>query len=152
PEVEVVKQELEQVLSPGTVIEQFVFHRKDLRDPMPIAQFKKMTGARVEKIARRAKYLLIYTDRGGILSHLGMTGTWRVEKQGDGSSENKHEHIYIELSSGYRLIYRDPRRFGIFETFKVGNENANLRLKTLGPEPLAAELTAEILWQSLRGK
>jgi formamidopyrimidine-DNA glycosylase len=149
PEVETVKRELSEMTKDQPIIEKFEFLRKDLRDPMPIKKLNLMVGARILSVQRRAKYLLIETDKGGILSHLGMTGTWRVAGRGE---ELVHDHVYIFLSSGLRLAFRDPRRFGIFETFTIGNEKASSRLKDLGPEPLGSEFTSDYLWTHLRGK
>lgn len=149
PEVEVVRRQLEKIMADQPQITKFEFKRKDIRDPMPIAQFKKMQGAKILAVKRRAKYLLIETDRGGILSHLGMTGSWRVAVQED---EQPHDHVYMHLSSGLRLAFRDPRRFGIFETFDILHQNKNKRLKSLGVEPLESEFTAVYLLSKLKGK
>ncbi len=149
PEVEVVKRELSELLKESPRIEAIEFMRKDLRDPMPIAKIKKMIGARVLSVKRRAKYLLLETDKGGLLSHLGMTGTWRAAEAGD---ELVHDHIYIQFSGGLRLAFRDPRRFGIFETFDVQNPQSSPRLKFLGPEPLEADFSASYLHPKLRSK
>jgi len=147
PEVEVVRRELAELTKGQPRIEKIEFLRKDLRDPMPIRKLQLLTGARILSITRRAKYLLIETEKGGILSHLGMTGTWRLAEAGE---EMLHDHIYIHLSNKMRLAFRDPRRFGIFETFDLKNSSASPRLKTLGPEPLSSEFSAEYLSPMLR--
>jgi formamidopyrimidine-DNA glycosylase len=149
PEVEVVRRELAEITKDQPRIEKFEFMRRDIRDPMPIKKLQQMAGAQILSVQRRAKYLLIETSKGGILSHLGMTGTWRVAVLGD---ELSHDHVYIYLSNQMRLAFRDPRRFGIFETFDLKNPNASPRLKTLGPEPLDAEFTAEYLLSKLKRK
>lgn len=154
PEVEVVRRGLEKLLlkSQGTAlprIEKIEFLRRDLRDPMPIRALKKLEGAQILAVRRRAKYLLIETDRGGILSHLGMTGTWREAPVGD---EKDHDHIYLYLSSGLRLAYRDPRRFGIFETYDIRQQSKSPRLKSLGPEPFDTQFSQALLSAYLHGK
>lgn len=149
PEVEVVRKELDQIFSEHPRIVRFEFLRKDLRDPMPIRKIQSMVGARVLSVQRRAKYLLIETDKGGLLSHLGMTGTWRVAGPGE---ELSHDHIYLHLSNGLRLAFRDPRRFGIFEIYDLQKQDSSYRLKQLGPEPLGPDFTADYLWSKLRGK
>jgi formamidopyrimidine-DNA glycosylase len=149
PEVEVVRRELAELTKDQPRIEKIEFQRKDLRDPMPIRKLQLLQGARVLSVQRRAKYLLIETDKGGILSHLGMTGTWRLAVPGD---ELLHDHIYIYLSNQVRLAFRDPRRFGIFETFDLNNRQKNPRLKSLGPEPLGSEFSADYLRSKLKKK
>jgi|SRR6185312_16644448 len=156
PEVEVVRRGLEKLLfgkahlSGGLpLIEKIEFLRRDLRDPMPIKALKRLEGAQILAIHRRAKYLLIETDRGGILSHLGMTGTWREAPVG---TEKDHDHIYLYLSTGVRLAYRDPRRFGIFETYDVRQQSQSPRLKNLGPEPFDALFSGAFLTKFFSGK
>jgi formamidopyrimidine-DNA glycosylase len=149
PEVEVVRRELSELLAGQPKIEKFEFKRKDLRDPIPIRQLSRFQGSKVLGVHRRAKYLLIETTAGGILSHLGMTGTWRVATEGD---ERLHDHIYLHFSGGLRLAFRDPRRFGIFETYEPLRPASSPRLRNLGPEPLSQEFTGESLWRSFRKK
>lgn len=149
PEVEVVRQDLARKFKDQPQILRFEFKRKDLRDPMPIAKLKKMEGAKILAVHRRAKYLLIETEAGGILSHLGMTGTWRLAAPGE---ERDHDHIYLHLSNGQRWAFRDPRRFGIFEVYDLKDPAKSPRLKSLGPEPLSADFTGDFLWRKLRGK
>ncbi|WP_413293674.1 bifunctional DNA-formamidopyrimidine glycosylase/DNA-(apurinic or apyrimidinic site) lyase [Bdellovibrio sp. HCB185ZH] len=149
PEVEVVRKGLEQILKKEPTLLDIELKRPDLRDPIPLKKLKTLIGQKVRRVERRAKYLLIWTDKGGMLSHLGMTGTWRVAEEGD---ERLHDHIYLHFSGGLRLAYRDPRRFGIFDFVAADDVAAHPRLKILGPEPLSAEFSGESLWQSLRNK
>lgn len=162
PEVEVVRRQLSVVLKDKPVIEAFCFYRKDLRDVMPQKDLKKLVGAQIQSVQRRAKYLLIETSKGGILSHLGMTGQWRVlDAKASLTFDNvkslgrgAHDHLRLILSTGESLVYRDPRRFGIFETYNpLLPENKNARLVHLGPEPLVEELFNDVyLQQKLKGR
>jgi formamidopyrimidine-DNA glycosylase len=147
PEVEVVRQGLEKILQHQPVLEKIELMRKDLRDPIPAKKLSTLVGHKILSVERRAKYLLIWTEKGGMLSHLGMTGTWRVSPKGD---ERDHDHIYLHFSGGLRLAYRDPRRFGCFDF--VQTQKMHPKLAELGPEPLDESFTGESLWQSLRGK
>lgn len=147
PEVEVVRRGLEKILAGEPQITDIQLLRKDLRDPMPAREIRRFIGEKILRIERRAKYLLLWTSRGALLSHLGMTGTWRVAPPGD---EREHDHIYIIMKDGLRLAYRDPRRFGIFDV--VMDPYKHKRLIHLGVEPLGPEFTGESLWRRLRGK
>ncbi|MFS4460079.1 bifunctional DNA-formamidopyrimidine glycosylase/DNA-(apurinic or apyrimidinic site) lyase [Bdellovibrio sp. HCB2-146] len=147
PEVEVVRRGLEKILEHHPVLEKVELTRADLRDPIPAKKIRSLVGEKILRIERRAKYLLFWTSKGAMLSHLGMTGTWRQAAPGD---ERDHDHIYLHFSDHLRLAYRDPRRFGIFDF--VANPAAHPRLKDLGPEPFDENLTGEILWESMRGK
>ncbi len=147
PEVEVVRKELEALFEGQPRLEKIEFLRKELRDPMPIAKIQLLLGARILAVRRRAKYLLIETEKGGLLSHLGMTGTWRVAVGGD---DRLHDHVYLHLSNGLRLAFRDPRRFGILEVFDLRFPEKSPRLCNLGPEPLEEIFTGIYLWRQLK--
>lgn len=147
PEVEVVRKGLQEILKEQPVLEKVELMRPDLREPIPAKKIRTLVGEKLTSVERRAKYLLLWTARGGMLSHLGMTGTWRVAVTGD---ERLHDHIYLHFSGGLRLAYRDPRRFGYFDFVK--DPLIHPKLKDLGSEPLLEGFTGQSLWESLRGK
>ncbi|KYG63711.1 formamidopyrimidine-DNA glycosylase [Bdellovibrio bacteriovorus] len=147
PEVEVVKNGLQEILKHQPTLEKVELTRKDLREPMPARALKKLEGEKLLSVERRAKYLLLWTPQGAMISHLGMTGTWRVAPKGE---ERDHDHIYLHFSGGLRLAYRDPRRFGVFDFTKEPSTHA--KFKDLGPEPLSEEFTGAELWNRLRNK
>nr|BFD59796.1 bifunctional DNA-formamidopyrimidine glycosylase/DNA-(apurinic or apyrimidinic site) lyase [Bdellovibrio sp. CKG001]BFD63213.1 bifunctional DNA-formamidopyrimidine glycosylase/DNA-(apurinic or apyrimidinic site) lyase [Bdellovibrio sp. HM001] len=147
PEVEVVRRGLESILKEQPILEKVELKRPDLREPIPAKKISTLVGEPLTSVERRAKYLLLWTPKGAMLSHLGMTGTWRVANPGD---ERLHDHIYLHFSGGLRLAYRDPRRFGCFDF--VQNPLEHPKLVNLGPEPLDKKFTGAVLWESLRGK
>jgi formamidopyrimidine-DNA glycosylase len=108
---------------------------------------KSFEGQVLREISRRSKYLLFGFQKGGILSHLGMTGHWRIETQPVGSRQ-KHDHIQLDFEKGLSLIYNDPRRFGFFDGFKKVQEHP--LLKNIGPEPLGPSMNGEVLWHLLK--
>lgn len=167
PEVEIVAKQLQLPLQDQPVLTEISFSRKDLRDPMPIRQLQKLKGQKILKVHRRAKYILFDFENGGIISHLGMTGVWTVLSDSALSDPKKskispsplqtlnkknHEHISLQFSNGVQLIYRDPRRFGIFEDYNPKQPEKSKRLSHLGVEPLEKEWTADYLLQNLRDK
>ena len=133
PEVETVRAGLERLLGSGAVIRAIALQRGDLRAPIPSQLPRRLRGATITGIRRRAKYLLFDTSQGILLSHLGMTGTWRLAPLGD---ERPHDHCYLHLMDGRRLAFRDPRRFGLLDLIDLGGEANHPRLVDLGPEPL----------------
>lgn len=149
PEVETVRKGLEEILKDHPTITKIELKRKDLRGPIPVKKVQSLVGQKITSIERRAKYLLLKTPAGSLLSHLGMTGTWRVAGSGD---ERNHDHIYMHFSNGLRLAYRDPRRFGCFDFVAKDQESSHPKLISLGFEPLADSFTGEVLWGKLRGK
>lgn len=148
PEVETVRSGLDHLLADHPVIQKVRLMRADIRFPIPKNLPKTLKGEPILGVRRRAKYLLMETPKAILLSHLGMTGSWRVLKPGE---EDKHDHCYIELSDGRTLAFRDPRRFGMLDLILKGNEQGHPRLRDLGPEPLdESSFTPEYLFSSSR--
>lgn len=148
PEVETVRRGLEALIGTGARIHRIELTRPDLRRAIPPAVAHALAGARILAIDRRAKYLLWRTDAGVLVSHLGMTGSWRLAPPGD---ERRHDHCYVHLEDGRRLAFRDPRRFGLLDFVPPGA--AWPALAGLGPEPLDARtFSAAYLAQVCAGR
>jgi formamidopyrimidine-DNA glycosylase len=150
PEVEVVKDNLQKNFAEHPQILCFKFFRSDLRDPIPQKELRALEGARLLNIRRRAKYLIFETEKGEFLSHLGMTGVWRLETSDLPLPKQVHDHVEIDFANGSRLIYNDPRRFGVLDI--VNAKTLRKRFSHLGPEPLDPGFTGQSLWRSLRGR
>ena len=74
PEVETVRRGLAPVLE-GARIARAQVNRPDLRWPFPERMAERLTGARVERLRRRSKYILADLDTGEtLIIHLGMSG------------------------------------------------------------------------------
>jgi len=79
PEVETVRAGLEPVLR-GRRFVRVEQRRPDLRFPLPERFAERLTGRTVERLERRAKYILVHLDKGEVLAvHLGMTGRFSVQ-------------------------------------------------------------------------
>ena len=79
PEVETVRAGLEPVLR-GRRFINVEQRRPDLRFPLPERFVERLTGRTVERLERRAKYILVHLDSGEVLAvHLGMTGRFSVQ-------------------------------------------------------------------------
>jgi formamidopyrimidine-DNA glycosylase len=120
-----------------------------LRWPVPANLGAILAGALVTGVRRRAKYLLIDTDRGSLIVHLGMSGSLRVVDVG--VAPLKHDHVDLVLDSGDCLRLRDPRRFGCV-LWCPGDALAHPLLASLGPEPLSAAFDGEVLYRKSRGR
>ncbi len=142
PEVETVCRGLEKILQNKPVIKRVRLLRKDLRFPIPPRLPRALSGEVIIGVRRRAKYLLFDTESVILLNHLGMTGSWRLLARNE--ELGKHDHCLIELADGRVLAFRDPRRFGLLDLIKPGQEAVHPRLKDLGVEPLDG-FSAELL-------
>jgi formamidopyrimidine-DNA glycosylase len=152
PEVETVRSGLSYILRDQPRIEKLSVRRRDLRRPIPAGTAKKLSGQKLKGVRRRAKYLLIDTESFTIVSHLGMTGSWRMEESSD-PNLRKHDHLLIHLEGGQSLIFNDPRRFGLFLLSPIKQESKLDWFKNLGPEPLnKVDFNSEYLFAKSRKK
>jgi len=131
--------------------------RPDLRIPFPRRFAARLTGETVVALTRRAKYLVAELSSGEtLLMHLGMSGSFRVERAGTGGRAQRapglHDHVVFEMSTGAVVTFNDPRRFGFMDLLTPRQLAAHPVLSTLGPEPLSAAFDASSLALALRGK
>lgn len=108
---------------------------------------KHIKNANILKLERRAKYLLVHTDRGCAIWHLGMSGSLRLVEKGE--PPEKHDHVDWRLDSGLILRYRDPRRFGAL-LWTAADPLTHDLLSHLGPEPLSEDFSVDYLFTSSR--
>ncbi len=151
PEVETVKRGLAPVLE-GRRIVRAVALRPDLRFPLPNYFGQRLTGRVVVCVKRRAKYLLIGFDDGAtLISHLGMSGRFRIFRREFPALE-KHDHVIFKTDQGTEVRYNDPRRFGFMDIANAGTLFDHPMMKSIGPEPLSNDFDEKILAQALKGR
>ncbi|MFM2481335.1 bifunctional DNA-formamidopyrimidine glycosylase/DNA-(apurinic or apyrimidinic site) lyase [Celerinatantimonas sp. YJH-8] len=147
PEVETSRRGIEPWVV-DQVVEQFVVRQPKLRWPIP-EQCSQIEGQRIQKVARRAKYLLLETSAGICIIHLGMSGSLHVVPVG--TPAQKHDHVDWCLSNGSCLRLRDPRRFGAVLWWELPLD-AHPLFSRLGPEPLSDAFDGERLFQCSRAR
>lgn len=147
PEVETTLRGIEPHLL-NERIAQITVRDPRLRWPVP-ADVKEAEGQQFVNLRRRGKYLLLGLEQGGLIIHLGMSGSLRVMHHP--APPEKHDHVDVELENGVCLRFNDPRRFGAFLWVEGAMENHEL-IRDLGPEPLSGEFTAEHLYRHSRGR
>lgn len=135
PEVETVRNGLKEIFnSSGSLVETASRSQKALRFPWPRNFCKELSGQSILNVRRRAKYLIFETTGKDFISHLGMTGNWRLESQE--SPKKAHDHLRLGLGNGKVLIYNDVRRFGFFDFVDSEGLEESRWFSHLGPEPL----------------
>jgi len=141
PEVETVMRGLAPVWE-GQRFTQVVANRPDLRRPLPEGLGQRLTGARVVRLGRRAKYGLVDTDRGDtLIIHLGMSGRMRV----DPDALQKHDHVVFETGNGRVVAFNDARRFGSLDLVATADVAAHPLIAGIGPEPLGPDYGLPLL-------
>jgi formamidopyrimidine-DNA glycosylase len=161
PEVETVRRGLEPVLTGARLI-RVRQNRPDLRFPFPDHFTERLEGAVVERIDRRAKYLLMPLSSGDTwITHLGMTGRFTLdgaqlgEFEEDAPIAGKHEHFSLCAVLGdqaTRIGYADARRFGFMGLIPTGEVETHPWFAAMGPEPLGNAFSAAHLAEVFRGK
>jgi len=166
PEVETVRMGLAPALE-GRRFTKVETRRGDLRAPFPKNFAKRLAGRRVLRLRRRAKYLLADLDNGETLViHLGMTGRMAVYAEGRarrpgryvhgaapaGAGSGKHDHVVMETDTPARIVFTDPRRFGLMTLIETARLEHHKLFAGLGIEPLSDEFDAARLARLLKGK
>lgn len=133
----------------GRRIESVIVREPRLRWPVSAEIPRLLPGQTITAITRRGKYLLLKSESGTVIIHLGMSGSLRVIARE--SLPGKHDHVDIVFDTGSCLRLRDPRRFGA--VLWGGDEPlAHPLLISLGPEPLDDAFDGRYLWQRARGR
>ncbi|MBS0580154.1 MAG: bifunctional DNA-formamidopyrimidine glycosylase/DNA-(apurinic or apyrimidinic site) lyase [Proteobacteria bacterium] len=149
PEVETTRRGLAPHARRRRIVELAVYEPR-LRWPVARELPRKVAGRRIERVGRRAKYLVLGLDDGNsMLVHLGMSGNLRVVPAD--TARLKHDHFDLKLDSGKALRFNDPRRFGSL-LYADGDLRRHPLLKDLAPEPLTAAFDGEYLWRTTRGR
>ena len=166
PEVETVRMGLQPVLEKHRIVSAKT-RRGDLRAPFPKEFAKRLKGKRVNRLWRRAKYLLADLDNGETwVTHLGMSGHMSVYAEGRArkvgqyvydtapatAGHGKHDHVVIETDAPARIVFTDHRRFGLMTLIETDTLEEHPLFKGLGIEPLSGEFDAGYLEHALIGK
>lgn len=146
PEVETTRRGIEPHLRGNTIV-RLVVRQSRLRWPIPDDLGSLLVGHSIDRVERRAKYLLVPFAHGTLIMHLGMSGSLRLVPAGQPAE--KHDHVDIELSSGMILRYTDPRRFGAI-LWQAAGDAAHPLLEGLGPEPLTEAFDGDYLFERSR--
>ena len=139
--------------------------RGDLRVPFPNDFSGRLTGRRVMRLWRRAKYILGDLDDGETLViHLGMSGRMSVHVAGaarklgtyvhdlGGVGTDKHDHVVMDTDAPARIVFNDHRRFGLMLLIETAALDEHKLFKGLGVEPLSTDFDAAFLKTALKGK
>lgn len=150
PEVEVVRRGLSARL-PGRVLQALRVRERRLRWPVESGVEAELEGRKITAVGRRGKYLLIGFEQGTLISHLGMSGSWRWVASAHPPAAHDHIDLVFETET---LRYHDPRRFGSlhWHPLSAGLPEQHPLLARLGVEPLSDGFDAGRLYRESRGR
>lgn len=166
PEVETVRRTLQPAVGAKIVAVWDSGKPLHMQRKPPRKKLRGLIGARIAKIRRHGKYLLVDVDRpasdagqsrsmtrgtsDSLLVHLGMTGRFLIV--GEATPRSKHTHLVLWLDDGRELRFVDARRFGQLDVVAHDQEKHHAALSILGPDPLEHGLDGELLFQRSRGR
>lgn len=161
PEVETVRRGLSSLL-PGLVVAS-VEHDWAKSFPNTVTDVEAfLIGAKIQSVSRRAKVLLIeLSSKYSLVIHLKMTGQLVFRSQdarfGAGHPSesliselpDKSTRVTLNFTDGSQLFFNDQRKFGwvrLIPTLEVMNLDF---FQKVGPEPLAADFTWQVMKQQM---
>jgi formamidopyrimidine-DNA glycosylase len=147
PEVETVTVGLRnQIL--GETFTNVQLNRHNLRIDIPPSLPKLTQNQVITKITRQAKYILIHLVNDYILIlHLGMSGRILINPL---KEPNKHNHVIFSLTNNHKIIFNDPRRFGLITICHSSELSTSKLFANLGLEPFAPGFDVEYLSNKLK--
>jgi formamidopyrimidine-DNA glycosylase len=146
PEVETTVNELRPGVSGRRITGVDILSVRTVAAPDPSGFKEGLMGREITGLSRRGKHLLFSLDNGRFLIvHLRMTGALLLKPSTE--EPEKYVRIVIQLDNGRAMHFRDVRRFG--RMWLV--DDAAAVTGKLGPEPLAAEFTPQVLVRLLEG-
>lgn len=163
PEVETVRKGLEPYMMGHKIISAEI-RRPDLRWPFPDNMAVRLTGKRILRLWRRSKYILCDLESGEtLLIHLGMSGRMTISNPGDMKNTpghfhfahpapETHDHVIFDMENDVRIIFNDPRRFGVMDLCATDQIESHKLLVVLGPEPLSNRFDEPYLISQLKDK
>jgi formamidopyrimidine-DNA glycosylase len=145
PEVETVRRDLETLCTRTITRVEYGRLRTLRRYADPVEFVHQLDSARIDRIDRHGKYLLVRLDPAPTASdtlviHLRMSGQLLLHERGD-DPVVAHTHVRLGFDDGRELRFVDPRTFG--EMFVTARETPELA--RLGPDAWLALDDAALL-------
>lgn len=156
PEVEVTRRALAPYVE-GFAVDSVRVRDRRLRWPVPARLSHTLAGRPLLALDRRAKYLLWRFAHGTLISHLGMSGSWRLHLEAPPvPGVHDHADIAFRAHGGNPRVARltDPRRFGalLWHPASRGDPARHPLLIHLGLEPFDPRFDAAVLHAATRGR
>ena len=144
PEVETTKNELVPHIIGHRITGVTLFWDGVVRQPAVEEFCLRLMGQEITGVARRGKYLILSLSSGeALIIHLKMSGSLLIKPAS--AQPDKYTRAILYLSNENQLQFRDPRKLGAIWLV----EDKNTVIGKLGPEPLEADFTPQLLAQRL---
>ena len=167
PEVETMARDLAPLVQGATIDGAWWDWAPVIRYPAPDVFAARIHGRRIQRVGRRAKWLVLDLSGDAVLAvQVKMTGQLFVLPAG--TAHDQHVHLRLTLDGGpvagggrvdgaRWLLFRDVRKFGRVGLYRrdpdgtiLGADEAGELFGEHGPEPLADDFTLREFRQRLR--
>ena len=147
PEVETIKNELLPHILGRRVNGVTLLWEGIVRQPSVKEFCSRLIGQRLTGLTRRGKYLIFSLTSGdSLIIHLKMTGSLLLKPASAEVGKFIRATLHLDKETG--LHFRDPRKLGVMWLV----EDADSVVGKLGPEPLGAGFTPQLLAQRLTNR
>jgi len=144
PEVETIKNELIPHVVGRRIAGVSLLWNRTVRQPTAQDFCLRLIEQEIKEVTRRGKYLIFNLTSGEtLIIHLKMSGSLLLKSAS--AEPDKFTRAIIYLDDENALFFRDPRKFGAMWLV----EDTNTIVGKLGPEPLEAGFTPQMLAQLL---
>jgi formamidopyrimidine-DNA glycosylase len=141
PEVETIVRDVRPALIGRRIQGATLSHDDVLRGVTRRRLIRRLTGATVRNVIRRAKHLVLELDTGRLVIQPGMTGSLMVHRKPLKPETAKYAVLRARLDRGGELVYEDVRRLGTL--LFLDNKEWQRYSDSIGPEPLEEEFSVE---------
>jgi formamidopyrimidine-DNA glycosylase len=149
PEVETIVRDIRPALVGRRIVRATLSHDDVLRGTSRRRLLRRLTGATISQVFRRAKHAVLELDSDRLVIQPGMTGSLMVYQRALKPDEAKYAVLRARLDNGRELVYDDVRRLGTL--LLLDDKQWARYTEAIGPEPLEDDYTAERLGTTLRG-
>jgi formamidopyrimidine-DNA glycosylase len=147
PEVETIVRDLRPALLGRRIIKARLSHDDVLRGVSRRRLLRRLSGATIHDVSRRAKHAVLHLDSDRLVIQPGMTGSLMVHHRPLEPEEQRYAVLRAELEGGGELVYTDVRRLGTI--LLLGEKEWAAYDRAMGPEPLDPAFSPERLGAAL---
>jgi formamidopyrimidine-DNA glycosylase len=148
PEVETIVRDIRPALVGRSIRQARLSHEDVLRGVTRRRLIRRLTGATIHHVFRRAKHAVLQLDSDRLVIQPGMTGSLVVHRKPLDTGEARYAVLRLTLDRGGELVYRDVRRLGTI--LLLSPKDWERYTGAIGPEPLENDFSPDTLGSALR--
>ena len=141
PEVETMVRDIRPNLVGRRIGRVGLSHDDVLRGVTRRKLVRRLSGAKIKRVFRRAKHAVIETDSYRLIVQPGMTGSLQVHRRALIDDDARYAVLRAGLSGGRELVYTDVRRLGTL--LLLDDKEWAAYDAAIGPEPLDDDFSVE---------